>query len=119
VASVQLPVVPSIGNYRFATAIETVNYIFEVRWNTRDAAWYLNVLESDETPIIYGAKVVLGAYIGRRVDHPLFNDGVLVASDTSGAGLDAGFNDFGTRVLLQYVPILDLVQRISDWSNGT
>lgn len=118
-ASIQIPVLPSVGSYRFATVIETVAYIFDVRWNTRDQAWYLDVLEVDETPIMRGMKILLGVYLGRRSSHPLFMNGVLVASDMSAQGKEAGFDDLGTRVLLQYIPVLDLIQRISDFQAGT
>jgi hypothetical protein len=114
-ASLEIPLVPSIGSYRFGTAIDTVPYLFDVRWNTRDQAWYLDVLETDETPIVRGVKIVLGAYLGRRSNHPLFKNGVLVASDTSGATRDATFDDLGTRVKLQYIPVLDLMQRQQDY----
>lgn len=118
-ASIQIPLVPSVGSYRFATVITTTAYIFDVRWNTRDAAWYMDVLEVDETPIIRGIKLVLGVYLGRRSNHTLFLNGVFTLSDTSGAKADATFDDLGVRVLLQYIPVLDLIQRISDIQAGT
>lgn len=111
-AVVELPFSPSIGQYTFTATIETVQYVFNVRWNTRDSAWYFDVLEADTTPIVYGLKIVLGTYIGRRTNHPLFNDGVIVAVDLSGQETDAGFDDLGIRVALQYIPALDLIIRL-------
>lgn len=95
-----LPFVPSIPFYEFGTTLDNVEYIFNVRWNGRDEAWYFDVNESDGTPIVRGVKVVLGGYLGRWVEHPLFREGVLVAVDLSDAGQDAGFDDFGTRVVV-------------------
>lgn len=111
-AAIEVPFVPSIGAYRFTTVIETKQYVFDVRWNTRDAAWYFDVLDADESPIVKSIKVVLGAYLGRLSHHPLFTNGVMVAVDLSGQELDATFDDFGTRVAIQYIPVLDLIVRI-------
>lgn len=93
-----LPFVPSIPFYRFSTTLDNVEYVFDVRWNNRDAAWYFDVSETDNTPIAQGIKVVLGTYLGRWVNHTLFRDGVIVAVDLSDAGREATLDDLGTRV---------------------
>jgi hypothetical protein len=99
-----LPFEPSIPNYRFGTTIDSTPYILDVRWNARSNAWFLDVFEVDEVPIFRGAKIVLGTYLGRRANHPLVRRGVLLAVDTSGAGLDAGLDDLGTRVQVRWYP---------------
>lgn len=109
----RIPVEPSIGSYNFTCAIaynntEGTQYAFDMVWNPRDAAWYMSVLEADETPIVVGCKVVLGAFIGRWSQHPLLQYGVFYAYDVSGSEVDAGFNDLGTRVLVVYAPQEDL-----------
>jgi hypothetical protein len=105
-------VVPAIGSYRFTCALDynntTVQYVFELKWNPRMSAWFMNVLEADDTPIISNQAVVLGAFIGRWSQHPLFQYGGLYAYDVSGAEIDAGYNDFGTRVVVLYAPQEDL-----------
>ncbi len=92
-------------NFRIGTTFEGVSYIFDCRWNTRDEAWYLDLLAEDETPIRRGIKVVLGALLGGRAGHdPRFPAGVIVASDLSGEGREAGLDDLGTRVQLTIYP---------------
>ncbi len=105
-----IPFVPGMVNYRLVTTIDGVTYIFDTRWNARDAAWYFDLLEEDETPIIYGVKVVLGTYLGRRSTHSFFRGGVLAAWDTSGQDLDAGIDDLGSRVQLVHYSALEVVQ---------
>lgn len=105
-----IPFVPSIAFYRVATTINSTQYIFDVRWNTRDSAWYFDVLEEDETPIVRGVKVVLGCLLGRNTDHPLFRQGVIVAADLSDSGRDAGFDDFGTRVQVMRLELNEVFQ---------
>lgn len=114
--ALQLPFLGGIGYYRFSTTIDGASYLFDVRWNSRDAAWYFDVLEADETPIAHGLKLVLGCYIGRRLPHPLVRDGVLVAVDLSGAAREATFDDLGTRVVVEWIPVLELIRRLRETS---
>ena len=113
-----LPFKPSIGSYRFSADIEDATYIFDVEWNARDnvsrttglplGAWYFHIYEQNLKRIACSLKIVTGAYIGRRVNHPLFRRGVMVAIDTSGGngrGRDAGFDDLGTRAEGQRVEV--------------
>jgi hypothetical protein len=112
-ASVIVPFVGSIANYRFGTQIQGTTYIFDVYWNSRDAAWYFHVRDISETMIQAGIKIVLGAYLGRRSNDPLFRDGVFVAVDLANKGQEAGFDDLGSRVLVQYIPAEELMVRLS------
>lgn len=116
-----LPFRPSIGHYDFDTDIEDRTYIFDVQWNARDnvdpntgvarGAWYFDVREQDGAAIALGIKIVLGTYLGRRLNHPLFRRGVLLAIDTAGGegrGRDAGFDDLGTRVIVKYYTTVEI-----------
>lgn len=106
---VDIPVIPSEAHYRFGVVIEDVGYLVDVRWNARDTAWYLDWYTLEEKIIALNLKVVLGAYLGRRYPVPPFSNGVLVAVDTSGNEVEAGFDDFGTRVVLRYILVIDLI----------
>lgn len=115
-----LPVTPSLGNYGFGTTLQGTQYNFAFRWNARDngGAWYFSVYDVANNPIKTGIKVVLGAYLGCTCLDPLFTQGVFVAVDMSNDELDPGFDDFGTRVLFKYVPVLDLLTRRVDTTGG-
>lgn len=108
-AVVILPVVQSLPNYRFACDVEGVQYIFDARWNTRDLAWFMDVYDVVEAPIRCGIKIVIGTYLGRSCNHPLFRAGVFMAIDSAGTQRDAGLDDLGARVQLVYVPQADLL----------
>jgi hypothetical protein len=98
-----------VGRYRFATVIEGVQYIFKVRWNTRDAAWYFDVLEFDETPIATGVKIVLGTNFAKWCNHPLFLDGVMFALSTAQPPhADATLDDLGTTIKVYYYTRADM-----------
>lgn len=103
-----LPFVPSEPFYQFATVIEDQNYVFDVRWNGRDSAWYFDVQTETNEVIRRGIKVVLGAYLGRVSTHALFENGAIVALDTSRKQVDATFDDIGVRVFVLYLTALEL-----------
>ncbi len=104
----QLPFIPSEFNYRVNSVISDVEYIFDVRWNARDEAWYVDLLDIDEDPIRLGMKIVLGTLIGRRTTDPRYPPGAFVASDLANSGVDAGFDDFGVRVVVFFYTVAEL-----------
>lgn len=108
--AVILPFRPSIGRYRFPTTIDGSQYIFRVRWNSREVAWYFDVLEFDETPIVTGVKVVLGTNFAKWCNHPLFLNGNLFARSSAQVHADPGFNDLGVTVNVYYFNRADIVQ---------
>lgn len=107
-----IPLVAADPTYRFATNIGTANYIFYVRWNSRDAAWYFDLLEQDGTVIVQSVKIVLGAPLARATTHALFDAGVLVARDTTKSGLEPTIDDLGTRVQLWYLTRAEMVAEL-------
>lgn len=107
-----VPFIPSVPAYEFSLDIDGVSYTFDVRWNGRASAWYVDVLLSDGTAVARGIKIVLGAYLGRGRLHELFQLGVFVARDTSGDQRDATLDDLGTRVEVVYVPIDEAIGRL-------
>jgi hypothetical protein len=108
----ELPFKPSEPHYDFPTVIDGLPCKFEVRWNALDSAWYFDILNEDGSPVAHGIKVVLGVHLGRRVNHPITRNGVLVAIDLSGDARDAGFDDMGTRVRVWHFTKFEIVTEI-------
>jgi hypothetical protein len=109
---VALPLDPTVGpNQRFGTALSGTQYLFDVRWNGRDEAWYLDILAENGDPIRRGMRVVLGTLLGGRVVADAFPPGVLQAVDLTNSGTEAGLDDLGTRVQIYYYPFEDLKVR--------
>ena len=100
--AIRLPFTPSVFNYRVGTTIEGVQYLFDVRWNGREQAWYFDLLDQDADMIRAGIKIVLGAMLGVRCADPRFPNGEFVATDLSNSGVDAGFDDLGVRVIVRF-----------------
>jgi len=103
-----LPFDSASPNYRMGTVLDGVNYLFDVRWNTRDGAWYFDVLKSDETILRSGIKVVIGAFLGDHTVHADWPNGVFVAKDESGANQDARYDDLGTRIKVYFLTAADV-----------
>lgn len=93
-----IPLEAGVPFYQFSTTLDGEDFLFDVRWNTRDAAWYFDISTIDEVPISSGNKIALGASPGGRVASADFPAGLFVMLDTSGTGVDATFDDIGVRV---------------------
>lgn len=112
-AAVEIQVTASIANYDFTTTINNATYTFVFGWNNRDKCWYVDVQNADGGILIAGIKACLGAFLGRTAQGVSpFKDGVFVVVDTSGQGLESGFDDFGTRTKMRYFASEDLIARI-------
>lgn len=114
-----LPFVPSIPFYRFTTTIDSTNYIFDVRWNSRSERWAIDISEENGTSILHGGIIVLGAAIGRTSTHLLLMSGVIVARDTTMELRDPGLDDLGTRVKVYYIPRDDMANEIVAAATGS
>lgn len=99
---VKLPLEPSLPNYRVGTALAGVQFLLDVRWNDRDSSWYIDVLAEDETPIRSGIKVVLGSALGGRTVAAGFPAGIMIAADLTKSGIEAGLDDLGARVVVNF-----------------
>jgi hypothetical protein len=116
-----LPFQPSIPNYTVSVVLGTVEYVFQVRWNARDGAWYFDLLDDTLDQIYSGVKIVLGAYLAARCSDPrwLAAGGILVATDTSNQGLDAGIDDLGARVQVVFYTIAEMQEVIATGTSST
>ncbi len=97
---VSLPFTPSDNNYRILVPLQNRPYIFDVRWNNRDEAWYFDIREEDETLILAGVKVLIGSKVGRASNHEFFKTRAFEITDNSGQRLEAAYDDLGDRVLV-------------------
>ncbi len=104
----EVPFVPSVPHQELEVAIAGLTVIMTARWNDRDRAFYLDVFESDNTPIARGLKVVLGVKLGRKSTHKFFVGRALFAVDNSNTGQECGIDDLGARVSILYLDEGDL-----------
>lgn len=101
--SVLLPLrTDSTPFYAFGVALEGVSYNFTFKWNTRGSLWTFDVADGAGVALVSGRRVVVGLPLLARFKDPRLPPGQLVAFDTTGAGVDPGLADLGTRVTIVY-----------------
>lgn len=98
-----IPFTPSDNNYTIVVPISSVPYVIDVRFNSVDSAWYMDLYEEDRTPVLMNIKLVLGARIGSTCAHVFFKTHSLTVVDTAASGTDASFDDLGNRIQVQIV----------------
>jgi hypothetical protein len=95
---------PTPDYYDQLTQLDGREYLLEFYWSTREGAWYLNILDQNETPIALWLKVVVGWPLLYGQTDPRLPPGQLVAFDMSGAQQEiVDKSDLNTRVLLTYI----------------
>ena len=104
----QLPLIPSEFNYEFTMALLGVEYLFNIRWNARSETWIMSLYDSDGEPLAQGMTIALDVAMGRRVTSEQFPDGIFLATDLSGSGVEASFDDLGVRVVVHFFSREDL-----------
>lgn len=97
---VSIPFLVSETHYKLNCTIDDKLYVFRPRWNSRDEGWYFDMYEADDVPVIINVKIVTGVPLGRRSHHVFFDSHIITAVDTSGQGLDPGFDDLNRRVVV-------------------
>lgn len=101
----KLPLLADTGatpHYTFSCELDGVTYSFDFAWNDRDGSWFMQIGDSEENLLHGSMRVVLGQVFAGRDTDPSLPPGMLIAKDTSGANLDPGLEDLGSRVEIWY-----------------
>lgn len=104
-----IPARTDLPDYQMEIALDGLTYSLRLRWNTREQAWYLTLLDETDDPIqdFCNVKVVVNAPIGSRSVDPRRPPGFFVAMDSTNLHTDPGFTDLGDRVQLYYLEASD------------
>lgn len=119
---IRIDIVPSTPTLPFldvVVALDGVNYTLQLRWNTRatrtlldgteeEGAWFLTILDEPGNTIIRGDVKLVADWPLYRVTADREPPGLLMAIDTSGQGIDPGFDDIGRRVVIDYITEAEL-----------
>lgn len=104
-----IPLIPSEGFYSFTSSLEGVEYLFDVNWNGRTGLWSFDISDATGNLISAGNTIVLSNFPMYRESSALAPPGVFVILDTSGTGVDAGFDELGTRVVMHYYTVDEIL----------
>lgn len=108
------PQTPPLPFLELVADLDGANYTIRLWFNTRATrmladgaeeagAWFLTILDEPGETIIAGAVKLVCNWPLFRVLADREPAGYLIAVDTSGAGIDPGLDDLGTRVVLDYI----------------
>lgn len=103
-----------VGLYHFRYQVDLDNdgtrYTLEFHFNVRDVlagnngAWWIDLFDARGQALVVGRKLALGADLwGRYRYRENMPAGRLDVVDVTGAHVEPGADDLGTRVLVQYV----------------
>lgn len=89
-------------HYEFECELEGVTYSFDLAWNDRDGAWYMQIGDGNQNLLCGSLRVVLGKFFTIRYRNAALFPGQLLCVDTSGQNTDPGLLDLGARVQIWY-----------------
>jgi hypothetical protein len=107
-ATVQLPTRTDLGLYRMEVDLDGATFQFAFRFNEREGFWYFDLADADGEPIKSGVKVVTGFPLARLVRDLRRPPGEFTAVDTADTDREAGLEDLGDEVVLNYTEAADL-----------
>jgi len=99
---------PPRGEFRFNNRqiLDNIIYTFQFTWNKRAGFWHLALGNSSNAATVRNLQMVIATNIlapyQSNVDVP---QGVLNVVDTSNTKIEAGRDEFGTRVVLRYTGV--------------
>ena len=103
-AIIEIPVDSNQASQRFEISLDGTLYVLRLYWNIRQETWQMDILASDNVPLIRGIKIMPNWMPLFRFQIENFPPGDFIIVDTSGTGVPPGRTEFGTnkRVKLLY-----------------
>lgn len=109
----RIPVTSDSPIYQQLTTLDGQDYNLTFHYNSRDFSWYLDIADLQRVPILTGIRLVVDWDLLRRCVDARRPPGILIANDLSGAGLDPGPDDLGTRVELLYFEAAEVAEELA------
>jgi len=109
--SVRVPCTPGgRGSWIQQTALDGAVYQFTFDWNGRVGLWMMHLADAQGVAIRTGMMLTTGTSLLRRITDTRRPPGALVVVDLTGADdADPGFDDLGTRFVLSYITLAELL----------
>lgn len=96
-----LPLFSGRAAYNYNIVIDSVSYRFRFWWANRHGSWYMDILESDFTPIRTGIRLIVGWPLTLRdAANDLLFDGVVLVSRIDTETREPTLQDMGNNILL-------------------
>ena len=108
-AIVEIPTRSDVERYKFTIDLDGTSYGFAFHYNDRMSKWIFDITLDDGTPIIENIPVYVNEIPLSRFQDTRLPPGTIMFIDTSGASLDPGRDDLGTRVLMVYLDSSEVI----------
>jgi hypothetical protein len=102
-ATVTLPLRNDRYHYQFRISLDDTFYRFEIHYNAHDGSWYFDLRNDGETLLVGGHRIKLHADVLRYHRHLDVPQGTLQVIDTQDDDVEPDAENFGVRVIMQYV----------------
>ena len=109
-ASFEIPTRDDLANYNQSIALDGVIFNFEFRFNTRDDAWYFNLLDEAGNRIRSGIKTVANFPLLRIVRDLARPAGELVIHDPRVIPAPPALEELGDTSLLIYLDAAGMLE---------
>lgn len=107
--SVVIPFFNTESNFRQEIILDNESYLFDFTWNERSEQWSMSILQPDETPLIYGVKLVLAYSLLDQFEYLDLPPGEFYCVDTTGDEIEVNRDNIGDTVELVYIPEAEVV----------
>ncbi len=102
----EIPLTPDTPDFRQVASLDGAAFVLDFSFSARTNSWYVSVLQQREdaepTPIAEGVRLAVNYPVLAGIVFDGRPRGELLPVDLTGQGLDPGYEDLGTRVLLYY-----------------
>lgn len=99
---IEIPIETRDPSFRIRTVLDDVEMFMQMQWNSRVERWHLDILDSNENPLLMGIPMNIDTELIDRFEIPGLPPGKLVLFDTSLKGAECGSEELGERCKLIY-----------------
>lgn len=99
-----IPFFTQFANFREEVILDNISFLFDFTFNERSGQWNLSILQTDETPIMFGIKLVLAYSLFDQFVHLALPPGELFCIDTTEQEIEVNRTNLGDTIELVYIP---------------
>ena len=103
-----IPTRTDAPRYSIRVDLDGDRFVLNFEWNDRALGWFLDIDNEAGERLISGVRISVNFPILNRYVIDGLPKGILIALDSTAAGIDPLREDLGDRVRLVYFPVADL-----------
>lgn len=103
--AVEVPIRANVPAQTFDIVLDGVSYTMVAKWNSRSTFWTLDILQEDQSSLILGVCLKLGARLLQQFN---LNIGDFIMIDDTGTGQEASLSNIGISTRLVYFTSTEL-----------